>query len=908
ITTGDVLLTFDTDAVSFRPEGLTGVGCYSDSEIAANHGVFCPDGNGSVRLFLQKPDSTEQKERGALSPRGQALLDIGIMNMDAKTAVALLEMCGTGCDTEGRLNWTGLIGRRIEEKGLDFYSDICCAMGLDINYETYRKFTRKMPSQTPDPVTEHLFAHLSPIPFSVSRISRCGFLHFGTLEQLIHTGSNLMTMDLGFSLFNAPLRINNHVVGAGSVQGSNAWIEGCRISAPVSFSGGNVLVGLDIEEPLECPDGFCCDVSSGVDREGQNIHFIRIYGVRDLFNREDIGTETFCNRPLGEWMRSMGLQDKDVWDPSLPEDGRTLWNGRFFPVEIDPKAFKRWLPIYRPEKADAGLKDKWKNHPRLSFQEILDQADSSSFFIRRERLRAMDLEGTLSRLFQRSSGFSAKELGFILTVLEPEERNKWLISLLRSIFKERPENSASGFDNLEHARLLHTLGSALTSEEPGYILPENLPCDVASLLSEEEMGALYSRDIPDFSLPLAQWTDRLKETAFSLLSRTIVVSRMDTSPPPANSLRSDEIIWSRSPVRLDLGGGWSDTPPYSLENGGCVINAAVDLNGQAPIQVYARVIEEKEIRINSIDHSSREVIRDLDALTDYREPTSQFGLAKAALTLSGFSLRTSTWPTNVRDLKGMLDVFGGGIELTTLAAIPSGSGLGTSSIMGAVLLSAISRMIGRPLSRRELFFRVLQLEQELTTGGGWQDQIGGVVDGVKMITSEAGLVPDPRIHYVPPDVLDPRINGGLTLLYYTGLRRLAKNILKDVVGGYLDRDRRSAAVLRELHAFPPKMAEAMGAKDMEEFGRLIDRAWRLNKALDPDSTTDAIEDILQAVKPHILGAKLLGAGGGGFLLIVCRSLDDARSVRQKLMHNPPNTRARFFDFSVSSEGLVVTVC
>ena len=446
------------------------------------------------------------------------------------------------------------------------------------------------------------------------------------------------------------------------------------------------------------------------------------------------------------------------------------------------------------------------------------------------------------------------------------------------------------------------------SKEPGYIPPEYLPRDVASLLSEEEMGALYSRDIPDFSLPLAQWTDRLKETAFSLLSRTIVVSRMDTSPPPANSLRSDEIIWSRSPVRLDLGGGWSDTPPYSLENGGCVINAAVDLNGQAPIQVYARVIEEKEIRINSIDHSSREVIRDLNGLTDYREPTSQFGLAKAALALSGFSLRTSTWPTNVRDLKGMLDVFGGGIELTTLAAIPSGSGLGTSSIMGAVLLSAISRMIGRPLSRRELFFRVLQLEQELTTGGGWQDQIGGVVDGVKMITSEAGLVPDPRIHYIPPDVLDPRINGGLTLLYYTGLRRLAKNILKDVVGGYLDRDRRSAAVLRELHAFPPKMAEAMGAKDMEEFGRLIDRAWRLNKALDPDSTTDAIEDILQAVKPHILGAKLLGAGGGGFLLIVCRSFDDAQSVRQKLMHNPPNTRARFFDFSVSHEGLVVTVC
>ncbi|MCJ7680740.1 MAG: hypothetical protein MUP70_08445, partial [Candidatus Aminicenantes bacterium] len=216
ITSGDVLLTFDADAVSFQPEGLTGVGCYTDPDIAANHGVFCLDANGSVRLFLQKPDIKEQKKRGALSPHGQALLDIGIMNMDAETAVALLELCGTCSDAEGQLNWSGLIGRRIEEKGLDFYSDICCAMGSDINHETYRKFINTTHSSSSDPVTEHLFAHLSPIPFSVSRISHCGFLHFGTLEELIHTGSNLMSMDLGFSLFSAPLRINNHMTGAGS--------------------------------------------------------------------------------------------------------------------------------------------------------------------------------------------------------------------------------------------------------------------------------------------------------------------------------------------------------------------------------------------------------------------------------------------------------------------------------------------------------------------------------------------------------------------------------------------------------------------------------------------------------------------------------------------------------------------
>ena len=146
------------------------------------------------------------------------------------------------------------------------------------------------------------------------------------------------------------------------------------------------------------------------------------------------------------------------------------------------------------------------------------------------------------------------------------------------------------------------------------------------------------------------------------------------------------------------------------------------------------------------------------------------------------------------------------------------------------------------------------------------------------------------------------------MLYYTGLRRLAKNILRTVVGNYLDRDAAAMATLRELHAYPPKMSEAMAAKDMRRFGELIDLAWRLNKRIDPDSTTPVIEGILGRIEKHIWGAKLLGAGGGGFLLIVAKSPGEARTVRRLLDQNPPNDRARFFDYEISHEGLNVTVC
>jgi galactokinase/mevalonate kinase-like predicted kinase len=103
------------------------------------------------------------------------------------------------------------------------------------------------------------------------------------------------------------------------------------------------------------------------------------------------------------------------------------------------------------------------------------------------------------------------------------------------------------------------------------------------------------------------------------------------------------------------------------------------------------------------------------------------------------------------------------------------------------------------------------------------------------------------------------------------------------------------------------MAEAMSGKDTRRFGELIDVAWNLNKRIDPDSTTDVIEGILARIKPHIYGAKLLGAGGGGFLLMVCRTQEDAAAVRRLLNDAPPNDRARFFDFDISAEGLAVTV-
>jgi galactokinase/mevalonate kinase-like predicted kinase len=459
------------------------------------------------------------------------------------------------------------------------------------------------------------------------------------------------------------------------------------------------------------------------------------------------------------------------------------------------------------------------------------------------------------------------------------------------------------------ARVVHALGQALLRLAPGpsAAVSAVLP-GLADACSPALRSWLAARGLElTTHASVEQFAAAAAAAAFDDLRRAIVGSAVRTAGLPRNALRKDEIVWARAPARLDLGGGWTDTPPYSLERGGCVINAAVDLNGQPPIHCYVRVIDEPVVRLSSIDRGQRVQIDTRDELESLWPRSTEFALAKGVLILAGFSPRSAPWPQDAT-LRQMLEAFGGGIELTTLAAIPAGSGLGTSSILGATILAAVQRALGKQLSRQELFHGVLQLEQLLTTGGGWQDQIGAAAEGVKVITGSPGLTPAMRLHFVTPDVLDPHRNGGATLLYYTGVTRLAKNILEQVVGQYLCRDRSCMAALQRLRALPAEVSNAMAEKDAERFGRLLSDVWECNKQLAATATNAEVEALLARVGPHIHGAKLLGAGGGGFLLLVCKSPQHAQQIRELLEAEPPNPLARFFDFSISAQGLVVTVC
>jgi len=904
ITSGDVMLRFEPDEVQFATEGVTGLACYAQPIQGARHGVFCRTEADTVRLYVQKPSIAEQKAKGAIDAYGQVCLDIGVMSFDAATAVRMLEVFGASVDGKDGLSLAGAMSEAVLSRRLDFYREICCAMGTDAEQSEHARAARQSGSTWSETLLGRVFGAFSAVPFSVKLLKRCDFLDFGANRSVIESGGRLLQEDRGMSSTQNLLDINNEISTEGSLQGSPAWVEGCRIDAPLSLGGGNMVVGVDVDEPLSLGAGACLDVIKGRSPEGEDVWFVRCYGVDDTFKKTLEQGIVFCGMDMQQWLHAVGCEAPDVWDADIAAENRSLWNARLFPAVKRHSEYREWLWMLDAAGASERQAEAWRQAQRYSHEDILSAAEHGDFYGRRGEIRAKAIRDSLRWVFRPDSGFSSSELAYLLK--NTDDLGEWVSDILGEAHWHFRNSRASGTDCLVFPRIIHTLGSALEEayDDSDIALSKALP-ELERTLEKTQRQWLGSLGLePNPAVSIVEWARRAQNAAFEGLENAIVASGFEQGECPRSVLRSDEIVWARAPARLDVGGGWTDTPPYSLEHGGCVVNAAVRLNGQPPIQAYMRVIEEPMIRISSIDLGARVEITDFDGLLDYREATSSFALAKAAFVLSGVSPGAG----GKGSLKEVLELFGGGIELTTLAAIPKGSGLGTSSIMGAVIVAAIQRAIGKELSQRELFHSVLRLEQALTTGGGWQDQIGGAVEGMKMIVTDAGLVPDARIHYVPPDVLDPNANGGRSLLYYTGVTRLAKNILHQVVGRYLNRDRPTMGTLGRIRSVAEAVSETLVRKDIERFGHLVDVAWDLNKRLDPNSTNDEIELLFERVRPFVYGAKLLGAGGGGFMLMICKSPDDTTSVRGMLEAEPPNERARFFNFDVSETGLAVTVC
>jgi galactokinase/mevalonate kinase-like predicted kinase len=370
------------------------------------------------------------------------------------------------------------------------------------------------------------------------------------------------------------------------------------------------------------------------------------------------------------------------------------------------------------------------------------------------------------------------------------------------------------------------------------------------------------------------------------------------------SVFADQIVWGRAPVRIDIAGGWTDTPPYCLMEGGKVVNLAIELNGQPPLQAYVRPCREPHIILRSIDLGAMEVVTSYEQLADYRRVGSPFSIPRAALVLAGFQPGFST--DSYATLREQLQHFGCGIELTLLSAIPAGSGLGTSSVLASTVLGALSDFCGLAWDKTEIGRRTLVLEQLLTTGGGWQDQFGGLLQGVKLLQTERGFEQTPVVRWLPNDLFVQPEYQACHLLYYTGITRTAKTILAEIVRRMFLNQHEELALLREMKAHAMDMYEAIQRNTFAEMGLLMRKTWAQNQALDSGTNPPEVQRLTSLIDDLCLGYKLPGAGGGGYLYMLAKDPEAAARIKQTLNSQCPNANARFVDMTLSTKGLQVS--
>lgn len=561
------------------------------------------------------------------------------------------------------------------------------------------------------------------------------------------------------------------------------------------------------------------------------------------------------------------------------------WNITLAPgqcIDIVPMGETQY--VVRPYGFNDRFAGEEQQRPQFPIVDNIDEAGLVLRYMLNQETEGED-KGKGKAIFEKAQKISAEQISATAN--------------LRRLFEQRREfrkhNWSALADNYEHSVFyqLDLNDAAKEFKANGIAMPKPLP-DSAPLLTRMK-DAMFRGD---------------NDKAFGLLREGIVKTsnangiNMPTLSSMSNKVATDQIVWGRSPVRIDIAGGWTDTPPFCLMEGGSVVNLAIELNGQQPIQTYVKPCREHHVVLKSIDLGASEIVETYEQLADFKRVGSPFSIPKAALALAGFLPQYSQ--EKYPDLKSQLMAFGCGIEITLLSAIPAGSGLGTSSVLAATVLGTINDFLSLGWDKNEICHKTLVLEQLLTTGGGWQDQFGGVLQGVKLLQTCKGFEQQPIVHWLPTDLYTQPEYQACHLLYYTGITRTAKTILAEIVQKMFLNDHDQVALLREMKAHSLQMYEAIQRNDFKEMGKLVGKTWLQNQAIDAGTNPMEVKKLTDLIDDLCLGYKLPGAGGGGYLYMVAKDPEAAARIKVILNANRPNGNARFVGMSLSKTGLQVS--
>lgn len=304
------------------------------------------------------------------------------------------------------------------------------------------------------------------------------------------------------------------------------------------------------------------------------------------------------------------------------------------------------------------------------------------------------------------------------------------------------------------------------------------------------------------------------------------------------------MILTKTPFRMSFFGGGTDIPQFFNEHRGAVLSTTFDKYVYVTVRHLPRFFEYS----TELIYSKTERVTKLD---DMEHPM-------------------------VRNAMKMLDMKE--LHIAYDADLPARTGLGTSSTFAVGLLNAFHCLKGQYRSKKELANEAIYLERTLCNeAGGWQDQIAASFGGLNRIDFDA------RGYHVNPIIISPNrketLNNNL-MLFFTGFTRFSADIQKSIVSSIKDKNAQLMKML-ELVDLAQEVLEDNG-RDLDDFGRLLDETWRLKCQTGSSISTGLIDELYEkGIKAGALGGKLLGAGGGGFLLFYVQP-DNQDKVRKAL--------------------------
>ena len=834
VMSGDVLLLFNALQIDTQFNGAAAISIKEDVDTGKNHGVFLGDEKDNVKKFLHKQTVETLTELGAVNRQHQVDLDTGAILMDSSMLQSLYSLISTDNKVDD-----AKFDEFVNEKArISFYGDFLYPLAGDSTLEDYKK-------EAPEgDMCEELISCrkkiwdvLKDYQLKLICLSPAEFIHFGTTRELRKLVTEIVDdyTFLGWEHVVCANRkqeegtyaLHNAFVQKDVVIGDGAYVENAYLAKGVVVEEKAVVSGLQVPEN--------CVLRKNAVYHGlklQNGKFVvRVYGVDDNPKGTLEKDDPFIHSTLQAFMDTYELKTEDIWD----DNDHSLWKANIYPECATIKECMEYaellIQMTSASEVDFAKVEAWKKSKKTSLYSSFNRADGSAIIPWRENL-------------------------------EDQIRvSKYMQAMMNQVpVEEALEVFGQNMRKTEQKLLLERIESASFSEKLRIYYG-------MARAAKKGWGEFEETDEENFM----QACFGQIQTEISVL----VDKKLENGSK--HVFKKDEVN-VQLPVRVNWGGGWTDTPPHCQEHGGVVLNAAISLKGNLPIQVSIRKLDDYVIEFESQDIGAYGRFTHMNEVNDCGNPYDKFALHKAALIACGVIRKNDD-----RNLQEVLQELGGGIYLSTqVINVPKGSGLGTSSILAGACVKGLFEFFGEEVEEEILFDVVLSMEQLMSTGGGWQDQVGGLTPGIKMVTTEPGI---DQVIKVKPVVLKEETLKELQerfALIYTGQRRLARNLLREVVGGYIGNRKESLDALQKMKRVAVLMQFELEQGNIDAFAKLLNQHWELSIQLDKGSTNTCIQQIFMACEDLIDGKFISGAGGGGFLQVILKKGVTKADLRERL--------------------------